>query len=160
MLTASIPTHRLDIHVRRLLNAGYKVGVVRQQETAACVLATRSCLVAAINLALSHCVRQAEEGIRQPLGALYARSLGPLHLGDVCRRVWRRSADHFGRDRDADGHRRGQAQQVCRCKSQDRPRCGCSEHGSGCVRRCVWLVSASHWALRAEEPRAQSSGTA
>ncbi|GAA5894851.1 hypothetical protein JCM6882_006693 [Rhodosporidiobolus microsporus] len=35
MLTASIPTHRLDIHVRRLLNAGYKVGVVRQQETAA-----------------------------------------------------------------------------------------------------------------------------
>ena len=38
MLTASIPTHRLDFHVRRLLNAGYKVGVVRQQETAACVL--------------------------------------------------------------------------------------------------------------------------
>lgn len=37
MLTASIPTHRLDFHVRRLLNAGYKVGVVRQQETAACV---------------------------------------------------------------------------------------------------------------------------
>ncbi|GAA5822849.1 hypothetical protein JCM11251_004399 [Rhodosporidiobolus azoricus] len=35
MLTASIPTFRLDIHVRRLLNAGYKVGVVRQQETAA-----------------------------------------------------------------------------------------------------------------------------
>ncbi|GAA6029240.1 hypothetical protein JCM8097_003582 [Rhodosporidiobolus ruineniae] len=35
MLTASIPTHRLDIHVRRLLNAGYKVGVVRQLETAA-----------------------------------------------------------------------------------------------------------------------------
>ncbi|GAA5919780.1 hypothetical protein JCM1841_005854 [Sporobolomyces salmonicolor] len=35
MLTASIPTHRLDIHVRRLLSAGYKVGVVRQQETAA-----------------------------------------------------------------------------------------------------------------------------
>lgn len=37
MLTASIPTHRLDVHVKRLLNAGYKVGVVRQQETAACV---------------------------------------------------------------------------------------------------------------------------
>ncbi|KPV75658.1 uncharacterized protein RHOBADRAFT_52699 [Rhodotorula graminis WP1] len=35
MLTASIPTHRLDFHVRRLLNAGRKVGVVRQQETAA-----------------------------------------------------------------------------------------------------------------------------
>ncbi|GAA6063830.1 hypothetical protein JCM10212_003992, partial [Sporobolomyces blumeae] len=35
MLTASIPTHRLEIHVRRLLNAGHKVGVVRQQETAA-----------------------------------------------------------------------------------------------------------------------------
>ncbi|GAA5986743.1 hypothetical protein JCM11641_007759 [Rhodosporidiobolus odoratus] len=35
MLTASIPTHRLDIHVRRLLNAGHKVGIVRQQETAA-----------------------------------------------------------------------------------------------------------------------------
>ncbi|GAA5978239.1 hypothetical protein JCM10908_004283 [Rhodotorula pacifica] len=35
MLTASIPTHRLDVHVKRLLNAGYKVGIVRQQETAA-----------------------------------------------------------------------------------------------------------------------------
>jgi DNA mismatch repair protein MSH3 len=34
-LCASIPTHRLDIHVRRLLNAGHKVGVCRQQETAA-----------------------------------------------------------------------------------------------------------------------------
>jgi DNA mismatch repair protein MSH3 len=35
MLTGSIPTHRLDIHVRRLLNAGHKVGIVRQIETAA-----------------------------------------------------------------------------------------------------------------------------
>lgn len=35
MLTGSIPTFRLDIHVRRLLNAGHKVGVCRQQETAA-----------------------------------------------------------------------------------------------------------------------------
>ncbi|GAA6050091.1 hypothetical protein JCM3770_001365 [Rhodotorula araucariae] len=35
MLTASIPTHRVDFHVKRLLNAGYKVGIVRQQETAA-----------------------------------------------------------------------------------------------------------------------------
>ncbi|GAA5830215.1 hypothetical protein JCM3766R1_002826 [Sporobolomyces carnicolor] len=34
-LTASIPTHRLDLHVRRLLNAGHKVGIVRQLETAA-----------------------------------------------------------------------------------------------------------------------------
>ncbi|KAF9901347.1 Mismatch repair protein msh3 [Lobosporangium transversale] len=33
--TASIPTHRLDVHVRRLVHAGYKVGVVRQMETAA-----------------------------------------------------------------------------------------------------------------------------
>lgn len=32
---ASIPTHRLPFHVRRLVNAGYKVGVVRQTETAA-----------------------------------------------------------------------------------------------------------------------------
>ncbi|GAA5932860.1 mismatch repair protein MSH3 [Sporobolomyces koalae] len=35
MLTASIPTIRLDIHVRRLLQAGHKVGIVRQLETAA-----------------------------------------------------------------------------------------------------------------------------
>ncbi|GAA6022808.1 hypothetical protein JCM11491_006414 [Sporobolomyces phaffii] len=35
MLTASIPTHRIDIHVRRLLNQGHKVGIVRQIETAA-----------------------------------------------------------------------------------------------------------------------------
>ncbi|KAL1933574.1 hypothetical protein VTP01DRAFT_7664 [Rhizomucor pusillus] len=32
---ASIPTHRLSVHVRRLVHAGYKVGVVRQTETAA-----------------------------------------------------------------------------------------------------------------------------
>lgn len=34
-LTASIPTFRLHVHVRRLVEAGYKVGVVRQIETAA-----------------------------------------------------------------------------------------------------------------------------
>lgn len=34
-LTASIPTFRLHVHVRRLVEAGYKVGVVRQTETAA-----------------------------------------------------------------------------------------------------------------------------
>ncbi|KAI8344511.1 muts domain V-domain-containing protein [Chlamydoabsidia padenii] len=33
--TASIPVHRLSVHVRRLVQAGYKVGVVRQTETAA-----------------------------------------------------------------------------------------------------------------------------
>ncbi|KAI8882585.1 hypothetical protein K501DRAFT_186472 [Backusella circina FSU 941] len=32
---ASVPVYRLDYHVRRLANAGYKVGVVRQIETAA-----------------------------------------------------------------------------------------------------------------------------
>ncbi|KAK4053862.1 Mismatch repair protein msh3 [Microbotryomycetes sp. JL201] len=35
MLTAGIPTHRLTVHIKRLLNAGYTVGVVRQKETAA-----------------------------------------------------------------------------------------------------------------------------
>ncbi|GBG59427.1 hypothetical protein CBR_g38452 [Chara braunii] len=34
-VTASIPTFRLHVHVRRLVEAGYKVGVVRQTETAA-----------------------------------------------------------------------------------------------------------------------------
>ncbi|XP_033750207.1 LOW QUALITY PROTEIN: DNA mismatch repair protein Msh3-like [Pecten maximus] len=34
-MTASIPTHRLFVHVRRLVAAGYKVGVVKQMETAA-----------------------------------------------------------------------------------------------------------------------------
>ena len=33
-LTCSIPTHRLHVHVRRLCEAGFKVGVVRQAETA------------------------------------------------------------------------------------------------------------------------------
>ncbi|EPS68610.1 hypothetical protein M569_06157 [Genlisea aurea] len=33
--TASIPSFRLNVHVRRLVNAGYKVGVVKQTETAA-----------------------------------------------------------------------------------------------------------------------------
>ncbi|KAI9138937.1 muts domain V-domain-containing protein [Paraphysoderma sedebokerense] len=33
--TASIPTHRLSVHVKKLVSAGYKVGVVRQTETAA-----------------------------------------------------------------------------------------------------------------------------
>lgn len=35
MLTASIPTHRLNVHLKRLITAGLKVGVVRQAETAA-----------------------------------------------------------------------------------------------------------------------------
>ncbi|GAY41192.1 hypothetical protein CUMW_057550 [Citrus unshiu] len=34
-MTASIPTFRLNVHVRRLVNAGFKVGVVKQTETAA-----------------------------------------------------------------------------------------------------------------------------
>ncbi|XP_027257546.1 DNA mismatch repair protein Msh3 isoform X2 [Cricetulus griseus] len=34
-MTASIPTHRLFVHVRRLVAKGYKVGVVKQMETAA-----------------------------------------------------------------------------------------------------------------------------
>ena len=33
--SASIPTHRLHVHVKRLVQAGHKVGVVRQLETAA-----------------------------------------------------------------------------------------------------------------------------
>lgn len=33
--SASIPTHRLHVHVKRLVAAGHKVGVVRQLETAA-----------------------------------------------------------------------------------------------------------------------------
>ena len=33
--SASFPTHRLHVHVRRLVSAGHKVGVVRQLETAA-----------------------------------------------------------------------------------------------------------------------------
>ncbi|ORX47693.1 hypothetical protein DM01DRAFT_1310070 [Hesseltinella vesiculosa] len=32
---ASVPVHRLTVHIRRLVHAGYKVGVVRQTETAA-----------------------------------------------------------------------------------------------------------------------------
>ncbi|KAM6555900.1 hypothetical protein CsatB_002919 [Cannabis sativa] len=34
-LTASVPTFRLNVHVRRLVSAGFKVGVVKQTETAA-----------------------------------------------------------------------------------------------------------------------------
>lgn len=34
-LTASIPTFRLNVHVRRLVSVGCKVGVVKQTETAA-----------------------------------------------------------------------------------------------------------------------------
>ncbi|XP_077988845.1 DNA mismatch repair protein Msh3-like [Glandiceps talaboti] len=34
-MTASIPVHRLFVHVTRLVSAGYKVGVVKQTETAA-----------------------------------------------------------------------------------------------------------------------------
>ncbi|XP_073315193.1 DNA mismatch repair protein MSH3 isoform X3 [Primulina huaijiensis] len=33
-LTASVPTFRLNFHLRRLVSAGYKVGVVKQTETA------------------------------------------------------------------------------------------------------------------------------
>nr|XP_009686792.1 PREDICTED: DNA mismatch repair protein Msh3 isoform X4 [Struthio camelus australis] len=34
-MTASIPSHRLFVHVRRLVAKGYKVGVIKQTETAA-----------------------------------------------------------------------------------------------------------------------------
>ncbi|XP_048861581.1 DNA mismatch repair protein Msh3-like isoform X2 [Brienomyrus brachyistius] len=45
-MTASIPTHRLFVHVRRLVSQGYKVGVVKQTETTALKAsgANRSCL--------------------------------------------------------------------------------------------------------------------
>lgn len=33
--SASIPTHRLHVHVKRLVSAGHKVGIIRQLETAA-----------------------------------------------------------------------------------------------------------------------------
>uniref|UniRef100_T1II89 DNA mismatch repair protein MSH3 n=1 Tax=Strigamia maritima TaxID=126957 RepID=T1II89_STRMM len=44
--TASLPKHRLFVHVRRLVAKGYKVGVVKQTETAALKAAgdSRSCL--------------------------------------------------------------------------------------------------------------------
>jgi DNA mismatch repair protein MSH3 len=32
---AAIPTYRLPVHLRRLVDAGYKCGVIRQTETAA-----------------------------------------------------------------------------------------------------------------------------
>ncbi|KNC95837.1 uncharacterized protein SPPG_08780 [Spizellomyces punctatus DAOM BR117] len=35
MYTASFPTHRLHVHVKKLVQLGYKVGIVRQMETAA-----------------------------------------------------------------------------------------------------------------------------
>ena len=35
MLTASVPVHRLQVHVKKLIHLGYKVGIVRQIETAA-----------------------------------------------------------------------------------------------------------------------------
>eukprot|EP00002_Diphylleia_rotans_P040997 TRINITY_DN9865_c0_g1_i1.p1 TRINITY_DN9865_c0_g1~~TRINITY_DN9865_c0_g1_i1.p1 ORF type:complete len:683 (-),score=117.11 TRINITY_DN9865_c0_g1_i1:438-2486(-) len=35
MMTASVPTVRIHVHVRRMVEAGYKVGLVRQTETAA-----------------------------------------------------------------------------------------------------------------------------
>lgn len=34
-MNASVPVHRVGVHVRRLVGAGYKVGVVKQTETAA-----------------------------------------------------------------------------------------------------------------------------
>jgi len=34
-LTAGLPVHRLHVHVRKLVDAGHKVGIVRQAETAA-----------------------------------------------------------------------------------------------------------------------------
>ena len=40
---ASFPTHRLHVHVKRLINAGHKVGIVRQLETAALKAAGASC---------------------------------------------------------------------------------------------------------------------
>jgi hypothetical protein len=41
-LTASFPTHKIGVNVRRLVEAGLKVGVVRQIETAAVKVRERS----------------------------------------------------------------------------------------------------------------------
>jgi DNA mismatch repair protein MSH3 len=41
-MTASIPTHRVRIHAGRLVAAGYKVGIVKQTETAALKAASSS----------------------------------------------------------------------------------------------------------------------
>lgn len=35
LMSAMVPEHRLHIHIKRLIQAGHKVGVVRQMETAA-----------------------------------------------------------------------------------------------------------------------------
>ena len=42
LLTAMIPVHRLHIHVKRLIQAGHKVGVVRQVETRALKAASKN----------------------------------------------------------------------------------------------------------------------
>ncbi|TKY89492.1 hypothetical protein EX895_002023 [Sporisorium graminicola] len=42
LLTAMIPVHRLHIHVKRLIKAGHKVGVVRQIETRALKAASKN----------------------------------------------------------------------------------------------------------------------
>lgn len=42
LLTAMIPVHRLHIHVKRLIQAGHKVGVVRQIETRALKAASKN----------------------------------------------------------------------------------------------------------------------
>ncbi|KAJ1024845.1 hypothetical protein NDA16_002885 [Ustilago loliicola] len=42
LLTAMVPVHRLHIHVKRLISAGHKVGVVRQIETRALKAASKN----------------------------------------------------------------------------------------------------------------------
>jgi len=68
-LTCSVPTHRVQLYVRRLVQAGHKVGVVAQQETAA----------------LKHLGTNRSAPFTRALGAVYTRATidAAVDLGTV-----------------------------------------------------------------------------
>ncbi|MCO5591882.1 hypothetical protein L7F22_045875 [Adiantum nelumboides] len=101
-ITASIPTFRLHVHVRRLVEAGYKVGVVRQTETAAIkahggnklgpftrglsALYSRATLEAAADLGGSESITETENStskflmcVVEQVDTLKASAKSPLH---------------------------------------------------------------------------------
>jgi len=87
MLTSSIPTHRIEIHTRRLLNAGHKVGIVRQIETAAYGFLPPIPLPSLSLAPTDHesVLNQIEESICEQITTFHSSLDVPLHLGNVRR---------------------------------------------------------------------------
>ena len=93
--SASIPVHRLHVHVKRLVSAGHKVGVVRQLETAALKAAgdnrNKAFERGLTNLYTKGTYIDDQEGLEAPVAALEGGTPATGHLlclTETCPKGW------------------------------------------------------------------------